>query len=180
MVCAAVEKVHEEIEHSARPHLPLIWSEFNATYMNEQQITDSTYIGPWLADTIRRCDGLTGMMAYWTFSDVFEEQGVVKTPFYGGFGLMAEDGIPKPAFDAFELLHRLGTERLPAAADDVLATRRVDGTLVIAAWNLVEPGASGADKTIDFDLKGVRDVARHCSPRGRRTRRHPDRMEKDG
>lgn len=155
MVCAAVEKAHEEIEHSARPQLPLFISEFNATYMNEQQITDTTYIGPWMADTIRRCDGLTGMMSYWTFSDVFEEQGVVKTPFYGGFGLMAEDGIPKPAFDAFELLHALGTERLPAAADDVLATRREDGTLVIAAWNLVEPGASGADKTIDFDLKGV-------------------------
>jgi len=37
------------------------------------------------------------MMSYWTFSDVFEEQGVVKTPFYGGFGILAERGIPKPA-----------------------------------------------------------------------------------
>ncbi len=160
MVCEAVRNVHEQIEHSARPHLPLFISEFNATYMNQQEITDSIYMGPWMADTIRRCDGLAGMMSYWTFSDVFEEQGVVKTPFYGGFGLMAEDGIPKPAFDAFKLLHELGTERLPAAADDVLATRREDGTLVIAAWNLVEPGAGGADKTIDFDFKGIAADAR--------------------
>ena len=147
--------MHEEIEHSAKPGLPLIWSEFNAVYSNQQEITDSIYMGPWMANTIRQCDGMTEMMSYWTFSDVFEEQGVIKTPFYGGFGLMAEDGIPKPAFDAFELLHELGTERLPAAADDVLATRRKDGTLVIAAWNLVEPGAGGADKTIDLDIKGV-------------------------
>ena len=160
MVCAAVEKVHEEMERSAHPQLPLFISEFNATYMNEQQITDSIYMGPWMADTIRRCDGLTGMMSYWTFSDVFEEQGVVKTPFYGGFGLMAEDGIPKPTFDVFELLHALGTERLRATADDVLATRRDDGMLVIAAWNLVEPGAVGTDKTINFDLKGVAADAR--------------------
>ena len=52
MVCAAVDKVHEEIAKSARPKMPMIWSEFNATYMNEQAITDSIYMGPWLADTI--------------------------------------------------------------------------------------------------------------------------------
>jgi len=154
MVCLAVKKVHEEIEHSARPNLPLIWSEFNASYMNEQPITDSIYMGPWLAQTISQCDGMVNMMSYWTFSDVFEEQGVIKTPFYGGYGILAEDEIPKPAFDVFELLHMLGTERLPAAADDVLVTRRNDGVLVIAAWNLVEPGADGVARTISFDLRG--------------------------
>jgi xylan 1,4-beta-xylosidase len=155
MVCLAVKKVHEEIEHSTRPQIPLIWSEFNASYMNEQPITDSIYMGPWMAQTISQCDGMVKMMSYWTFSDVFEEQGVVKKPFYGGYGLVAEDGIPKPAFDVFELLHRLGDERLPVAADDVLATRRKDGALEIAAWNLVEPGANGSDKTITLELKGV-------------------------
>jgi len=99
---------------------------------------------------------LTQMMSYWTFSDVFEEQGVVKTPFYGDFGLVAEDGIPKPSFDVFELLHELGDKRLPEEASDVLVTRRDDGTVVLAAWNLVEPGAEGGSKTIAFDLKGVR------------------------
>ncbi len=160
MVCAAVKKVHGEIEHSARPHLPLIWSEFNATYMTQQEITDSIYMGPWLADTVSQCDGMTEMMSYWTFSDVFEEQGVTKTPFYGGYGLVAEDGIPKPAFDAFELLHELGSERLPVRAGDVLATRRKDGSLAIAAWNLVEPGAQGAEKTIVLDLKDMATGAR--------------------
>ena len=160
MVCLAVKKVHDEIEHSARPTLPLIWSEFNATYSNQQEITDSIYMGPWLANTISHCDGMTKMMSYWTFSDVFEEQGVIKTPFYGGFGLLAEDGIPKPSFDAFQLLHELGDKRLPEEAGDVLATRRADGILVFAAWNLVEPGADGTSKTIAFDLKGVGADAR--------------------
>ena len=159
MVCAAVDKVHEQIVHSARPKIPLIWSEFNATYMNEQPITDSIYMGPWLADTISKCDGKTLMMSYWSFSDVFEEQGVVKTPFYGGYGIVAEDGIPKPAYDAFELLHELGDERLPAPTDEALVTRRADGTIVIAAWNLVEPGAQGQEKTETFELQGVPDGA---------------------
>ncbi len=157
MVSAAVDKVHDEILRSARPDTPLIWSEYNASYANHQAITDSIYMGPWLADTISRCDGKTQMMSYWTFSDVFEEQGVVKTPFYGGFGIVAEDGIPKPAYDAFMLLHELGDERLAAPVDEALVTRRADGTLVVAVWNLVEPGVAGSDKTVTMDLKGVPD-----------------------
>jgi len=157
MVCAAVDKVHNEIVHSAQPNIPLIWSEFNATYANEQPITDSIYMGPWLADTISKCDGKTLMMSYWSFSDVFEEQGVVKTPFYGGYGIVAEDDIPKPAYDVFQVLHELGDVRLPAPVDRALVTRRPDGTLEIAAWNLVEPGATGSPKTVTFELKGVPD-----------------------
>jgi xylan 1,4-beta-xylosidase len=155
MVCAAVEKVHKQILASPRPHLPLIWSEFNATYMNQSEITDSIYMGPWLADTIRQCDGKVDMMSYWTFSDVFEEQGPVKTPFYGGYGLIAEDGIPKPAYNAFAMLHELGDERIAEPENNVLVTRRKDGTLVVAAWNLVEPDTKGADSTVTLDVKGV-------------------------
>jgi len=155
MVCRAVAKVHEQIKASPMPKLPLIWSEFNASYANEPDVTDAAYMGPWLADTIRQCDGLVDEMSYWTFSDVFEEQGVVKQPFYGGYGLIAEDGIPKPAFNAFQLLHWLGDERLAVSSNDVLATRRQDGSLVIAAWNLTGPGAPGAAKTIQLQFKDV-------------------------
>ena len=153
MVCRAVAKVHDQIKASALPTLPLLWTEFNASYMNEPDVTDATYMGPWMADTIRQCDGLVDEMSYWTFSDVFEEQGVVKQPFYGGYGLIAEDGIPKPAFNAFALLHRLGDQRLEVQSDSVLATRRPDGTLVIAAWNMAPPGAKGPDKNMEFQFQ---------------------------
>ena len=98
------------------------------------------YMGPWMADTIRQCDGLVDIMSYWSFSDVFEEQGVVKTPFYGGYGLVAEDDIPKPAFNAFKLLAPLGDERIQLDSDSALLTRRKDGTLVLAVWNYAPPG----------------------------------------
>jgi xylan 1,4-beta-xylosidase len=155
MVCRAVRKVHDQIAASARPHLPLIWSEFNASYMNEPEVTDSTYMGPWMADTIRQCDGLVDMMSYWTFSDVFEEQGVVKRPFYGGYGLIAEDGLPKPAFNAFTLLHKLGETRIPANADDVLVTRRADGAIVIALWNTPVVGGGGDRKEVVLQLNSL-------------------------
>ncbi len=155
MVCRAVGKVHKQIEASARPDLPLIWSEYNASYKNEPSVTDSVFMAPWIADTIRQCDGLADMLSFWTFSDVFEEQGVVKQPFYGGFGLMAERGIPKPSFNAFKLLHQLGTQRLAPEEQSALVTRRDDGTLVMAVWNLALPEEQGRQKTVKIVLKGL-------------------------
>jgi xylan 1,4-beta-xylosidase len=122
MVCRAVKKVHEQIAASAFPNTPLIWSEFNASYMNEPAVTDAAFMGPWMADTIRQCDGLTAMMSYWTFSDVFEEQGVVKTPFY---------------------------------SDNVLVTRREDGSLALVVWNLFLPEEAGSPRTVTLHFKGL-------------------------
>jgi xylan 1,4-beta-xylosidase len=155
MVCRAVKKVHDQIGASAYPKMPLIWTEYNADYSNQPQVTDSAYMGPFLANTLRECDGLTEMMSYWTFSDVFEEQGVVKKPFYGGFGILAERSIPKPAFNDFALLHRLGESRLDAGSDSVLVTRRKDGSLALAVWNLFLPEGRGIEKTVTLHFKGI-------------------------
>ena len=139
MVCRSVEKVHSEIAASPYPKLPLIFSEYNASYANLPNVTDSVYMGPWLANTIRACAGKVDIMSYWSFSDVFEEQGVVRTPFYGGFGVIAADRIEKPAFNAFAMLHHLGGTRLPLSSDSALATRRDDGSVVLALWNYAPP-----------------------------------------
>jgi xylan 1,4-beta-xylosidase len=56
--------------------------------------------------------GLVEGYSFWTFSDIFEESYFPSVPFHGGFGLMTLHAIPKPAYRAFELLHRLGHERL--------------------------------------------------------------------
>jgi xylan 1,4-beta-xylosidase len=155
MVCRAAAKVHDQVKASTRPDLPIFFSEYNASYKNEPDVTDAPFMGPWLADTIRQCDGLTDIMSYWTFSDVFEEQGVVQEPFYGGFGVIAEDGLPKPAFNAFKLLHRLGDQRLMEDSPYVLATRRADGAFVIAVWNLFLPEEKGEARNFTLTFKGA-------------------------
>ncbi|HYL70360.1 MAG TPA: glycosyl hydrolase family 39 [Candidatus Dormibacteraeota bacterium] len=155
MVCRAVQKVHDEIQASPAPQLPLIWSEFNASWSNHTAVTDAPYMGPWLAETVRHCDGLVQDMSYWSFSDVFEEQGVVQQPFYGGFGLIAAGGIPKPAFNAFALLHKLGTRRFVADAEGTLATRRDDGALVVALWNYADVGAVVPPRRVSLHFEHV-------------------------
>jgi len=156
MVCRAAQKVHDQVKASPRPALPIFFTEYNASYKNEPSVTDSVFMGPWLADTIRQCDGLIDLLSYWTFSDVFEEQGVVKEPFYGGFGLLAEGDLPKPSFHAFQLLHELGDQRIAVDSNSALATRKPDGTLVIAAWNLFLPEEHGESKDVTIVLKGIK------------------------
>jgi xylan 1,4-beta-xylosidase len=152
MVCRAVKMVHDQVHASALPNLPIFWTEYNASYMNEVSVTDSAFMGPWLANTIRECDGLADSLAYWTFSDVFEEQGVVKQPFYGGFGLIGTGHIPKATYNAFKLLHRLGTQRLNVDSSSALATRRSDGSLAIAVWNYAGPDEAGAPRRVTLSL----------------------------
>jgi xylan 1,4-beta-xylosidase len=155
MVARAARKVFDQVKHSALPDLPIHWTEYNASCMAEPAVTDTPFMGPWLANNIRQCDGLATTMSYWTFSDVFEEGGVVKTPFYGGFGLFAESGIPKAAFNAFRLLHQLGTERLKVESESVLATRRADGALEVAAWNYAAPEEAGSPTELSLSFKGL-------------------------
>ncbi|WP_449429166.1 GH39 family glycosyl hydrolase [Rhodanobacter umsongensis] len=147
MVCRSVDKVHREIAASPYPHMPLIFSEYNASYANLPNVTDTVFMGPWMANTIRECAGKVEIMSYWSFSDVFEEQGVVQNPFYGGFGLIAADRIDKPAFNAFAMLHKLGDTRLALDSDAALATRRDDGTVVLALWNYAPPVGDKATYT---------------------------------
>ncbi|HUM04941.1 MAG TPA: hypothetical protein VLT90_05735 [Terriglobales bacterium] len=154
-VCRAIGKVHKQILDSPYPKLPLMWTEWNVPSFGDLKARDTIYVGAALADDIAQCDGLVDMMSYWTFDDVFEENGPVREPFYGGFGLIAAGGIKKPAYHAYALLHKLGHERLANAAPGVLVTRRKDGALVVAAWNLIDPDQSGTTRTVRFDFRGI-------------------------
>jgi xylan 1,4-beta-xylosidase len=158
-LCLAIKKVHDQIAASTRPDLPLMWTEWNVPSFGPLNARDTTYVGAALADDIRQCDGLVNMMSFWTFSDVFEEEGPGREPFGGSFGLIALGGIKKPSYSAFALLHHLGEERIAQESPEVLVTRRHDGSLAIAAWNLVDPDKQGTERNVErnveFEIRGV-------------------------
>ncbi len=155
MVARAMRKVYDEVKSSSKPDTAIIWSEFNASFFNEQNVTDSEFMGPWLANYIRQADGLADMVSFWTFSDVFEEGGVVKSPFYGGFGAIAAGNIPKAAFNAFKLLHKLGEEKLANPSEDAIISKSKDGALIAAAWNYSAPEEKGESKKLTVNLQSM-------------------------
>jgi xylan 1,4-beta-xylosidase len=157
-VCRAAAKVRGEIKASAMPNLPLFWTEWNVQGMRESR--DTIFVGPGVANTVRQCDGLSEMMSFWTFSDVFEEGGPSAKPFNGQFGLRAKGGINKPSYYAWELLHQLGDQRLGNEAKDVIVTRTKDGGLAVVAWNLVDPDQHGSTRTMTLAFAHVAPDAR--------------------
>ncbi len=159
-VCLSIKKVHDQIAASARPGLPLMWTEWNVPSFGPLNARDTVYVGAALADDIRQCDGLVNMMSFWTLSDVFEEDGPGREPFDGSFGLIALGGIKKPSYSAFALLHRLGQERIAQDSPEVLVTRRSDGSLAIAAWNLADPDKKGNERSVELEIRGVPPASR--------------------
>ena len=151
-VARAIAKVHGEIQSSAMPDLPLMWTEWNVQGMNESR--DTIFVGPALANTIRQTSGVD-MLSFWTFSDVFEEGGPIPKPFEGQFGLRAEGGINKPSYYSFGLLHQLGNQRVANPSRNIIVTKTAEGDIVLAAWNLVDPDKQGTTRTMDLSFRGI-------------------------
>jgi len=151
-VARAIAKVRGQIQSSATPNLPLMWTEWNVQGMNESR--DTIFVGPALANTIRQCQGVD-MLSFWTFSDVFEEGGPISRPFIGMFGLRAEGGINKPSYYSYGLLHQLGTQRIASASKNIIVTKTTDGNIAVAAWNLVDPDQQGTTRTVILTFHGV-------------------------
>jgi xylan 1,4-beta-xylosidase len=157
-VCRAAAKVKKHIQSSPMPKLPLLWTEWNVPGMMKSR--DTIYVGPALANTVLECDGIVDMLSFWTFSDVFEENGPIPKPFVGNFGLRAKGGINKPSYYAYSLLHQLGTERLANSSENVIVTKTPQGGLAIGVWNLVDPDSKGLPKTMVFAFRGLPPSAR--------------------
>jgi xylan 1,4-beta-xylosidase len=79
--------------------------------------------------------GLVDSLSYWTFTDVFEEQGAGDTMFHGGFGMINYQGIPKPVFHAYRFLNVLGDELLRQTDGAIVTRDTKSGHLVALAYN---------------------------------------------
>lgn len=87
--------------------LPMHITEFSTSYTPKGVIHDTNINAAYLAGQLARLGESCETYSYWTFGDVFEEQGVPFTPFNGGFGLVAEGSIPKPTFYTFKFYRDL-------------------------------------------------------------------------
>ena len=82
----------------------------------------------------------------------------MRTPFYGGFGLVAADNIPKPSLNVFRALHKLGTRRIHLDSDSALATTGANGRLALALWDYAPPDGTGPKYTMPAGPAGPSKV----------------------
>lgn len=115
--------------------LPMHITEFNTSYSPDSPIHDTVANAAYVAWLLSRMGDTSQSYSYWTFGDIFEENGVPFTPFHGGFGLVANGKIPKPTFWTFSFFKKLeGT--CVFRSDELVIVRREDGSYCGTAWNL--------------------------------------------
>jgi xylan 1,4-beta-xylosidase len=159
-----VKAIAEAAEVVGKRGLNLTLSEFNAGLFSSVGVRDGPYTSAFLGHLAFASQSLPSNVdgvSFWTFSDVFEEQGMISTPFHDGFGLMTSHGINKPAYCAMQLLSRHGDSSLPVTSSnahpdsdapavgisvgsvDAVATLRADGGVVVTLANF-EPHSQPA------------------------------------
>ncbi|PZD94535.1 xylan 1,4-beta-xylosidase [Paenibacillus sambharensis] len=143
-------QVRELINESPYPDLPLHITEYNTSYSPINPVHDTVLNAAYLARILSEGGDYADSFSYWTFSDVFEELDVPKAQFHGGFGMMGLNGIAKPTFHLFAFFNQLGDELL-YRDEQVIVTRRKDGTIALIVWNLVMDKANRVQElTLDL------------------------------
>jgi xylan 1,4-beta-xylosidase len=125
----------ELIQSSGRPGMELHFTEWSSAYTPTDYLHDQYHQASFILDKIKRAAPYVDSMSYWTFTDIFEENGPRFTPFHGGFGLMNLEGIRKPAYFAYRFLHQLGTEDLVCDDRQSWITRSRDGSVQALMWD---------------------------------------------
>jgi xylan 1,4-beta-xylosidase len=114
---------------------PLHYTEWNTSSNPHDPRHDQPYAAAFVIKTALEASGLADGYSFWTFSDIFEEHSFSSVPFHGGFGLLTVQGIAKPVYRAFQLLHELGTERLMVDGlhhtVDAWVVRQRDGVTIL-------------------------------------------------
>jgi xylan 1,4-beta-xylosidase len=87
--------------------LPIHLTEFSTSYTPRGVIHDTNLNAAYLARQLSGLGDVNEAYSYWTFGDVFEEQGVQNSLFHGGFGMVAAGNIPKPTFWTFYFFKQL-------------------------------------------------------------------------
>jgi xylan 1,4-beta-xylosidase len=140
---------------------PLYYTEWNTSSNPFDELHDQPYAAAFLIKTVMEVRGLVEGYSYWTFSDIFEENYFASLPFHGGFGLLTIDGIPKPAYRAYELLHRLGDEILPVtgahATVDTWVTRK-EKCVTILITNGALPRHAIRTEQVAVHVHGVKRI----------------------
>ena len=134
--------------------IPMYITEFNTSYNPFCPIHDTNLNAVTCAALLARLGDVADGYSYWTFGDVFEEQGIPTRPFHGGFGMMAAGLIPKPTLWAFSFFANLKGECV-YRDDRAVIVRREDGGFEAVLWNLCEEGnKESMDFSLSFPMEG--------------------------
>jgi len=145
---------------AAAAGLPFLLTEFNAGLggpedNNGFSMLDSSYAAAFLLHQHLLAQAVPNLasMSYWTFSDWgFEEQGVDPRPYAPGttkFGIINDEGVPKPAFRGLEFISQAAGDAVLPVAPAGAGARAYAGAAPGAA-----AGATAGDVDVSVTVAG--------------------------
>jgi xylan 1,4-beta-xylosidase len=143
-----IKWLNKIISKSAFPNAELHLTEWNTSPNSRDNMHDFLPPAAYIVRTNLESIGLTNSLAYWTFTDIFEEKGGAANIFHGGFGLINYQGLVKPSYHGYRMLHQLGDEKL--FKNDYLFVSRnsSNGKVVALAYNYPEEYYNAVPKSI--------------------------------
>lgn len=165
-----LEWLNKTIKKSAYPDVEIHLTEWNTSPSSRDAMHDRLPAAAYIVRSNLDCIGLTNSLSFWTFTDIFEEKGGASSIFHGGFGMINFQGLVKPSYHAYRMLHQLGDEKI--YKDDYLFVSKDSKTGKVSALaynypeeyeNSVPSGSnkreSGTSKELHFTLSNLEPEA---------------------
>lgn len=103
-----IEWLQQALADSKYPNAEIHLTEWSTSPNSRDRMHDMLPAAAYIIRANLDCRGMANSLMYWTFTDVFEEKGGAENIFHGGFGLINFQGIYKPTYHAYRMLHQLG------------------------------------------------------------------------
>lgn len=129
-----VDWLRKTVGESAYPEAELLLTEWSSSPSSRDYSHDYLPAADYIVQCCLDNAGKIDCLSYWTFTDIFEEEGGGPEAFHGGFGIQSLHGVRKPAYHAYRMLHRLGTETLCRESESI-CTRDKDGRIQVLLYN---------------------------------------------
>jgi len=138
---------------------PLFLTEFNCGLGIE--CADAPFSASFVAHHAKMSQAMreaVPIQSFWTFSDIFEEQGQMPSEFSQAFGMQTISGIAKPVYRAFQLLRRLHDKSVDVKVEsasldtsiDVVVTKKdTAGTVSVEALVTNHPNMSHSTRAVN-------------------------------
>lgn len=115
-----VFRTNSEIVKRQAGGLPVYYTEWNENAAFSSYTNDTRKVAAYVVKVALETADFVDGSSIWCFSDLFEEFHPFAEQFHGGFGLLTQDGIPKPAYYALKMLADAPAQRLDLGREATL------------------------------------------------------------